>query len=477
MKRVLLLSLICFGSSLYAEDLLEIYELAIQNDTEFASAVVQDEIRKENMRSALASLLPNMSVGIGGKSTSKWKTTYPSEFLRDPRSAFTGVTEENNSQWQTSESPPGGWPAGWSANMSQVVLNVPTFIRYRTSQIENESGKQNFVSAQQLLLIRVATAYFDALRARDSLEASIASEEAIKHQLDQAEQRFEVGLSAITDVLNARASYDNAIVGRIQQVNNLDIVFLTLQRLTGEPIAELSRISPDYPIVDPEPNVEDIWVDVGMRNNPQIISATNNYRASRQRHWAQLASYLPSISMSMSYSYSESPINFGGNDLGFDLTRESIGVSYGIGFSAVFQGGAKLSQNRTSALNKQNSRLQLAQQRQNIEEQIRRQFRTVTTEVHRLAARKRAIESSEASLEATETGYEVGTRNIVEVLQAQQNLFNARFNYESGVYDYILGMLRLKQLSGQLNDNEIIDINQYLDDENVVTRLNSVSGE
>lgn len=477
MKRFLLLSLICFGSSLIAEDLLEIYQLSIQNDTEFASAVVLDEIRKENTRSALAPLLPNISVGMGGKSTSKWKTTYPSEFLNDPRSAFTGVTEETNAQWQTSENPPGGWPAGWSASLSQTVLNIPTFIRYRTSQIENESGKQTFISAQQSLLIRVATAYFDALRARDSLEASIASEEAIKHQLDQAEQRFEVGLSAITDVLNARASYDNAIVGRIQQVNNLDIVFLTIQRLTGEPVAELSRISPDYPIVDPDPNVEDLWVDFGMRNNPQIIQAANGYRASKQRHWAQLASYLPSISMSLSYSYSESPINFGGNDLGYDSIRESIGVSYGFSINASFQGGSRLSQNRTSALNKETSRLQLIQQRQNIEEQIRRQFRTVTTEVARLAARKRAIESSEASLEATQTGYEVGTRNIVEVLQAQQNLFNAKFNYESGVYDYILGMLRLKQLAGVLSSNEITEINSYMDDENVVTRLNSMSGE
>lgn len=459
-----------------AEDFQDIYELAVDNDLEYAVAEIQDKIRKESMKSSLASLLPNASIGIGGKSTSKWKTTYPEAFLNDPRSAFTGVTAESNSRWQTSENPPGGWPAGWSASVSQVVLNVPTFIRYRTSQIENESSKQSFISAQHSLLIRVATAYFDVLRAKDSLENSLASEQAIKHQYDQAQQRYDVGLSAITDVLNAQASYDNARVAVIDQANNLESVFLALDRITGEPIRELSRLAPDYPIVNPDPNTEEYWVDYSMNNNPQVIQAERGYTAARQRHLSQLASYLPSISMSLSYSYSESPINFGGNDLGYDSIRESIGISYGISLNASFQGGARLSQNRTSALNRESSRLQYLNQRQNIEEQVRRQFRLVTTSVIRLEARKKAIESSEASLQATETGYEVGTRNIVEVLQAQQNVFNARFSYESGVYEYILAMLRLKQLAGTLSESEVYQINQEVDKENVVTRRVSISG-
>ncbi len=483
MKKILSIVLIVFGvgAFVHAEDLLQIYELAIQHDPEFAQAEIRKDLAEVSSFQSLTPLLPSGGVSVFGTNWSKSKnrTTFPLDFLRnDPRAVVTGVTPETNEQWTTRESPAEGVkvPSGYSVNLSQVVFSIPTFVNYRNSRLNYQNSIDAYATAERSLIIRVTQAYFDVLRTRDQLESTLASGEAIQRQLDQAEQRYDVGLSAITDVLNARASYDQHEVSLEQSKNGLDNSFLVLNRIAGQPVLELARLAPDYPVVNPNPNEEQHWVDLALRNNPGILQAERGYSQARWSHWSQITRDLPTISFGVSYSYSENPFTLGGLDTSINTISESISTNTSVSLRLSFSSGGGFASNRQSALNRESARLGLISQRLTVEEQTRRQFRQVNTQVLRIAALKRSIESSQASLDATQTGYEVGTRNIVEVLRAQQQLFNARFSYESAVYEYIQSMLQLLNTVGELTEAHIAELNRYMDYENLVTPIDSASG-
>lgn len=473
MRRLLAILLLGFGFSASGDDILQVYQQAHQNDPSFALSEIGNRIQKLNNYSAHTQLLPQISFSLPrGRSTNENRTTYPDEAINDPRYGFLGVTRENNGVWNERETE----QVGWNANLSQTVFSVPTFINVMTSRKSTASSDYTLFSSEQALIVRVVEAYFSVLRAGASLQNSIASEDAIKRQLEQAEQRYEVGLTASTDVLNARASYDDAIVSRIQAWNTFDIQFEALRVLTGVSISELSGLSDDFPIQDPVPNSEEAWVEMALQNNPQIRAQEISYESAKLRHWGQLAKDLPSITLGMSYNRSEQPFNLGGQETPWDYVSESKGFNIGLTFRANVTGGSRYVQDRISALNREQSRLQVVQQKLNVEEQTRRQFRTVVTDVLRVEARLRAIDSSRASMQATETGYEVGTRNIVEVLNAQRQVFGAELAYENAKYDYILGMLRLKQSAGVLTDAEVAELNRFMDNEKIVSRPTTMSG-
>ncbi len=482
MKKLLVVALLSIGLSVSAEDLQQIYDLAVENDTQFAQAKIQRKIAGEQARQSLASLLPtvNLSLSGGNRSTSKFRRTYPSELLNDPAGRFLGANPETNGVWTVNEARE-EFPSGYSVNLSQVLFSIPTFISYRNSRLSFQGAKESFASQEQSLIIRVVQAYFGVLQARDSLDNALARRESNERQLQQTKQRYDVGLTAITDVLNAQASFDNLEVGLNQSRNQLDTAFLTLERITGQPIQQLARLSEDIPIENPNPNDEGEWVDYALQNNPGVLSAERNYRMARWSHWNTLASYfsVPSVNLSMNYSYRERPINdpFTGLDTGYDLIDESIGRGYGfsIGFSVA--GGRRISQNRVSALSREQSRLNMINQRLTVEEQVRSQFRNVVQIVLQIDALERSLESNHASLDATEKGYEVGTRNIIEVLNAQNSLFTAELNLRNTIHRYITSMLQLKQTVGLLNPNDLSELNKYMDHDKVVTPVNTMSGK
>lgn len=482
MKKLLFVALLSIGLAASAEDLQQIYDLAVENDTQFAQAKLQRTIAGESKKQSLGSLLPtvNMSLSGGTRSTSKRRRTFPTELLNDPTGRFFGADPSTNEVWTVTDTRE-EFPSGYSINLSQVIFSIPTFISFRNSRLSFEGAKETFTSQEQALIIRVVRAYFDVLQARDSLDNTLARRESNERQLQQTKQRYDVGLTAITDVLNAQASYDNLEVSLNAARNRLDTAFLALKRLTGQPIQQLARLAEDYPVENPNPNDEDQWVTYALQNNPGVLGAERNYKIARWNHWNTLAGYfsIPELRLSVGYSYRESPITdpFTQLDTGYDLISESINTSYSFNLGFSVAGGRRISQNKVSALNREQSRLNMINQRLTIEEQTRTQFRNVVQIVLQLDALERSLESSRASLDATEKGYEVGTRNIIEVLNAQNSLFERQLNYQNTIHNYITTMLQLKQTVGLLNPNDLTELNKYMDHEKVVTPVNSMSGK
>lgn len=483
MKKLLVVALLSLGLSVSTEDLQEIYDLAVENDTQFAQAKIQRQIAGESMKQSYGNLLPQVNISLNSvnPSTTRTRRTYPSGYVNDPSLNRYGITEEDNAQWIENERKL-DFGSGYNVSLSQVLFSIPTFISFRNSRLNFEGSKQAFESAEQSLIIRIVDAYFAVLQARDSLENTLARRESNQRQLQQTEQRYEVGLTAITDVLNAQASFDNLEVSLNESRNQLDTAFLTLKRLTGRPIQQVARLRDDYPVQNPEPNDEAFWVDYALRHNPQVLGAERSYSIARWNHWNTLAGYypIPSFNLSVNYNYSEGPLTdpFTQLDTGYNWVDERITRSIGsLSLNFQISGGRRFSQNKVSALNREQSRLGMMNQRLTVEEQTRSQFRNVVQLVLQIDALERSLESNRASKEATEKGYEVGTRNIIEVLNAQNSLFQAELNLQNTVHRYITSMLRLKQTVGLLNPTDLAALNEYMDHENVVTPVNTMSGK
>ena len=428
-------------------DIAEIYAEAVQNDPVLAGARTSAANVKEGVAQARASFLPRVNASASrsqGRSVREaGETRFEGQVVRTP--SRTTDTSRNN----------------WGASVSQDVLNLPSWFLYRSAKATAGRADWDLQAAAQDLIIRVAQAYLGVLRGQAALESATAAEEAVQRQLEQVQQRFDVGLVAITDVLESKAEYDNAVVLRIQNQGNHDNSFEALRTLTGKPYAEVDRLADGLPIVDPSPASEAEWVAVAMTGNPRIGAARQSLKAAESDLKAAYAAPLPSVSASVNYGAGDGSSAFNGQVF---QDPGSSSLTYSVSLSVpLFQGLREYSGMRRARLAVEQARQGLLQQELSVAENVRSLFRTVQVDVVRVQARSEAIKSSEAALEATQTGYEVGTRNIVDVLLAQRRLFASHFDYASSRYDYVLNLLRLEQAAGSLGDEDIAELNSHTD--------------
>jgi outer membrane protein len=436
-----------------ADSLLDVYDAARDNDPVLGAAGAAYEARQEALPQARAGLLPNISAS---GSTSWNERSFPGR-LTDPATGerVKAPDQEFNDH-------------GWRAEFRQPVINVENWYSYQGARASVEQARWSYASTEQLLLVRVVDAYLAVLRAQDFLESAQAEEEAVKRQLEQVQQRFEVGLVAITDVLESQAIYDNAVVRRIQAASDQDVFFESLRTLTGRGYEELDRLSEAMPIVDPEPISEEAWVATALESNFGIRAAHAQLEASERTLRARRAGHLPTVDAVVSQTHSVTGgTAFLGNKI--DVTTYALSLNV-----PIYQGGLTSARAREARALAEQARQLLLEQQLTVTRDTRSLFRTVATDVVRVEARRRSIESAESALEATQTGYEVGTRNIVDVLQAQQRLYLTQFDYADSRYRYVLDLILLRQAAGTLAEDDLIELNRYGDAQDPVRRVQSV---
>ena len=314
--------------------------------------------------------------------------------------------------------------------------------------------------------MRTVEAYLLVLRAQDNLSASRAQERAFERQLEQTQQRFEVGLIAITDVYEAQAARDLSQVERIVDENNVKVALERLSVLTGKRHENLDILKEDFEIKPPDPLDRAAWVDFSLANNFLVQAAKYREEAARQSAKASKLEHAPKVSGGYSYS---------------DFTDDgSLDVQPDSGFNSnpdrdieshmweirvdlpLYSGGAISANRRASAQEFNAAREERINLSRNIVTNTRSLHMTVVSDVSRIAARKQSIISSKSSLDATQAGYEVGTRNVVDVLNAQNTLFSAERDYANSRYDYILNMMRLKEQAGLLSPEDVMRLDSNL---------------
>jgi len=413
-----------------AEDLLSVYTLARQADPVFSAAVAARDAALEAVPQSRAVLLP--SIGLGGN---------VSRDRFDPRN-------DDPTSYATNQT--------YSVQLRQSVYQRDRLVQREQADNEALRAEAEFSTAEQELMTRVATAYFVVLGALDNLEFVSADKEAVGRTLDQATQRFEVGLTAITDVHEAQARYDIAVSELINAEKLLDDAREALREITGETHPEIAILQAEIPLVGPEPAEQGPWVETALDQNPALIAAMAATEAARNEIEVQRSGHYPSLDLTADYSYRDN--RFGGFQ---DLERNDSAIGLELNLP-LYQGGLVSSRTRQSRHRFTQAQEEQERQRRATERQTRDNYRGVITGISRVKALAQAVVSNETALEAAETGLEVGTRTTVDVLDAQRELLRARRDHARARYDYLLDTLRLKQAAGILDEPDLEAINALL---------------
>ena len=423
-----------------SESLLDIYNEALENDPTYKAAEYSYLADKELKVQGRAALLP--SITLSG--STNWNEYYQNKELQQQYNSFST-----------------------SARVTQPLFRLDTWFQYRQSKSLTDAAEADFAFEQQNLLVRTAELYFGVLRAIDNLNAAISEEKAIKKQLDQAKQRFEVGLSAITGVQEAQLAFDLSKASRIRTEGSLYSARESLNALIGREIFSLNELGDGLLIDLPTPSSKETWVELALENNYQLKAAYLRKKAAKSSARSVASNHLPKIDIVGSQSESETN-QF--NYEGFNIDGQGIPVpsvtgrrNYAIQLSMpLFQGGAVNSRRKQaySQYERANENTLFTERR--IIQEVRSQFSNVLTLVANVNAQKQAVISATSALEATQVGYKVGTRNVVDLLQAEKNLYSAEKNLANAKYDYILANLRLGLASGTITPADIVKINNLL---------------
>jgi outer membrane protein len=450
--RALLILFCTMGASgtAYSASLLEIYQQALQSDPQIHEAEARRLAALEAKPQARSAYLPQISAN-GNYSTSD-------------RSGPIGIFNPDTGERVTVDADIETDVFSWDLTLRQSIFRWDQIIGLRQADKTVAKAEAVREAAQQDLIIRVAQRYFDVLAAEDRLTSIHADRTAIARQLEQAKQRFEVGLIAITDVQESQAAYDNAVANEIAAKRSLATAREFLREITGEYVSDLSAPTENFPLISPEPSDEASWVDLALSQNLNLMASRIDEQLARDQIAFVRTGHYPTLDLVANTSEDETDQTtttaFGTISDSLTNPRDSISLQLSV---PIFSGGGTSSRVREAVYLHRASREQLQRVTRETERQARDAYLGFVSERSRVKALEQAVASSRTALQATEAGFEVGTRTIVDVLNSQFTLYQAITNYYQSRYDYVLNALRLKQAAGNLAVQDLERIDQHLE--------------
>ena len=443
---LLIVGTFAMSSAANAASLLEVYQQALQSDPQIHEAEARRLAALEAEPQARGVLLPQVNLNGGWTKLDSSGKSFSLGLNRTVE-----VTQETDQK-------------GFTAELRQTIFRWDQIVNLRRADKIVAKAEAVREAAQQDLIIRVAQRYFDVLAAEDRLTSIHADRTAIARQLEQAKQRFEVGLIAITDVQESQARYDQSVANEIGAKRSLATSRNFLREITGEYISSLSAPKEDFPLQLPD-NSERDWVDMSLSQNLSLVASRMDEKLARDEISFRKNGHYPTLDL---VARADKQINDGdGTNDGFpsiidsDFDTNTISVQFSI---PIFAGGGTSSRVREAVYLHRASREQLQRVTRETERQSRDAYLGVLAEQSRVQALAQAVASSRTALEATEAGFDVGTRTIVDVLNSQFSLYVAITNYYQSRYDYILNVLQLKQAAGMLQVQDLEEIDQWLTD-------------
>jgi len=440
-KKILVTSLLALSVHSAADSLLDIYNDALENDPQYKSAEFSYLAGKEIKVQGRAGLLPNISISA----QTNWNEYYQNDELQNEYNNFSS-----------------------SARLTQPLIRLDSWFKYRQSKFLTDAAEADFAYSQQALIVRTAELYFNVLRAIDNLSAARSEEKAIGKQLDQIRQRYEVGLAAVTEVQEAQLAFDLSLASRTRVEGEVYTAKEALNALVGREILSLDGLVNDLNVTNPVPASKEEWARKAVENNFRLQAANLRKFASKNNARSVASNHLPKVDIvgvqteSETNQYAFDGLNTGG---AFDITvpDETQRDTYSLQLSMpIFQGGAVISRTKQAYAESNKSSEDALFTERSVIQDVRSQYSNVVTLVANLRAQKQAVVSASSALEATKVGYEVGTRNIVDLLQAEKNLYSAERNLSNAKYDYLITTLRLHLAAGTLSPENLIEINNLL---------------
>ena len=461
MKRLLTVFALCVSAaSAPAADLLAVYQRALQNDPQLREAEANRLAALEAKPQALSALLPQ----IGGSGlVTREHDSGPStltEPLTSPPGPVILQTYPFDGRIVTTTHK-------YGIDLKQNLFRWENWVALQRADAQVAQAEADYQAAQQDLMTRVAQRYFDVLAAQDDLEAQQVALTSIQRQLDQAESRFQIGLIAITDVEEARAAHDSGAAAVIAAKRSLASTQELLREITGDAFDWLARPIEPFELANPDPVNEDRWVDMALQQNLALVSSRLAADIARENISAARGGHFPSLDLIGSrYKMTTNGVDTftdgtpaGGTTM--DQQQRSIGLQLTF---PIYAGGMVSSQVRQAVYLHRAAKERVERVARQTEHDARDSYLGVLSEISRVKALRRAVESNATSLRATESGYEAGTRTAVDVLQSRQLWVQAQTDYSRSRYDYMLNVLELQQAAGTLSQQSLERINSLLKD-------------
>jgi outer membrane protein len=434
------------------ESLIEVYELALTNDPAIREAEATYLANAEVKPQARSVLLPSLSLSASRAYTFN-------DTLGGAINPITGEpvgTRSTFEQYSTTN----------RLTLTQSLFDWSNLKTLQQADKRVARAETDYLAAQQELIVRVATAYFNVLAADDNLASAVAQRDSVSRQLEQSQRRFEVGLIAITDVQQSQAGYDDAVAVEIEAQRLLATANEQLREIVGEIVPELAAPTDDLPLLARDPSNADEWVRAALDSNLALQSSRLAAEVADDQISIERGSRLPTLSLQANYNESDqsrlqtlfqqfivttpSSLTPEGRSWQLDLTFP------------IYTGGLNRSRVAQSVLLHRAAQQALERIARQTERQTRDAYLGVISEISRVRALRQSVESNRTALRATEAGFEVGTQTTVDVLASQNNVRRAETTYSRSRYDYMLNVLRLKQAAGNLTEMDVQLVDSWL---------------
>lgn len=438
MKNYIKFLLLAFSFEMFSNDLLSIYKEALDKDPEFNSKKADLAISKEFLNQSRSNLLPQVRV-TGG---TNWNEYYQDRELQNDYNTFS-----------------------YGLNVSQPLFRLDKWFSNKQAKENVEAAEAQFAYQQQNLIIRVTGAYFKVLSAKANLEAKIATEKALKNQFEAVSERYNTGSVSRIDLADAKAALNRAESDRVQAEGNVDISFEELNSIVGRQVKLITPLNTDLDFKAPRTNIDN-EVSKGLTGNYLIIEAKNRLEAADANTKSKTSNYLPKVDLnananrrtSKQYTFDGVDSNI---DLPFTIPTETENRIYSIQFSMpLFTSGLNNSQRRQALLQEVKSEEQLILIERSIVQQVRTLHTALRTSELNISSLKSAVESSKDALEATRVGYELNSRNLIDLLQAERNYSESINNLSQASYAFIVTSLQYKQAIGNLVPGDVVELNK-----------------
>ena len=341
---------------------------------------------------------------------------------------------------------------GYTLSLSQTLYNHGIYKRLQQTDMNIASSLAKVEAARQDLVVRLASAYFNVLGAQDNLKFASAEKISIGKQLEQSKKRFEVGLIAITDVKEAQASYDTSVAQEIDAENILAAQFEALAVILGTYTTNISAMHEDIPLLIPEPANMLKWTESAEQNNLALRAAQYDYKSAQKKVDADQSEHLPYLDLVAQHQFTDQ----NGGTFGSERTDTSLTMQLTV---PIYSGGATSSKHRQSVALKEQARSLKEKAKRQALQQTRDAYLGVTSTI----AQVQALISNQAAHEATQAGFEVGTRTAIDVLTTLRDVFRAERDYARARYNYVINTLRLKQAAGTLSFEDGKAINIFIE--------------
>lgn len=425
----------CFAA--YGEDLAQVYVLSKASDPKYRAAYHEFEAIKFSEPQALAGLLPTVGLEYA-------ETRTEQRILSSDNTVYGAGTSKYPGKSTT-------------LTLTQPIFKLSAWAGYAQAKAKVRQAAASFAATEQDLMLRVATAYLNALGARDVLEFAEAERDAIKRQLDLVQERFNSGLAARVGLHDAKARYELKEADVVAAKNDLDDKLQALQEMTGKPVSALNPLREDIPLEQPEPADIQKWIESGAEQNLQLLARRQQVEMAHEEINRQRSGHAPVLELVATRNNNVTGGSLFGGGSNLETTNLMMRLTV-----PIYSGGATSALTGEAVSRFHASREDLEREARQVERQARTAFQGVTGGIVRVKALAQGVVSALSARSLKVEGYKSGLGTVLQVLDAERDLYATKRDSAKARYDFLFNRLRLKQAVGTLSDEDLLEVSRLM---------------